>query len=708
MVKTVLHILTICLLFLITNRSTAQTYLIDTCSFNSADMDFAPTYYKNGIIYCSNRKSRIFSNYFDQSNVRVTDIYFWNDSLGTSVFQNKINTKVHEGPVSFTGSYDTMFTTQNQFASLKGFTDEKNTLGLYIKVKENNKWSAPIKLPFVEKDFSYAHPSFDNKNQRLYFSSNMSGGFGGMDLYYCDLANGIWSAPVNLGKSINTQGNELFPFIDVHSNLYLSTNYYSDSADLDIYYTSQIDSVWNIPSKLSAPINSSYDDFTYISDSTGDKGYFSSNRNGSDDIYKFTYVYPAFEECEENHKPSLCWEFAEEERVDLDSIPVVYQWGISTGDTLIGLSIDYCFPDTGYYEISLSLRDTITGLAYMNVGEYALSIEAFNRPYIESKDTVLINNAIYLNADVSRLVNYDVLEYFWQLSDGTMRKGSGLSITPSEEGYIYPTLGVIAVNKATKQKEKLCAYKVIAVVETPFIDTTEANDIYDQNKLDILEQIEIPSDSMIYSVQLFESDSLYTSSDSLFKDFVNRVYPRYLDQEGSYSYEIMYSDDISTLYGDFAKAVEMGFDETILRQIAKNALSVDTAFFSRLNNESLVNLIKSGVIEALDKIELTVYFDVNSAHVESAFKDSIQMACAKAGTNVIVLLEGFTDANGSYEYNLELSKKRVDSVKKHLFNYGLHNENMTSIWFGEKFALEGDGKGLNAGDRKVTIVLINK
>lgn len=706
--KIALYILLVTLAWATSINGWSQSYTIDTVDFNSSAMDFGPVYYKDGVIYCSNRKSRILSNYFDENSTRVTDLYFWNDSTGVSEFQSNLNTKVHEGPICFTLNQDTLFSTQNQLASIKGFNGKENPLGIYMKTFKEGKWGTSVKLPFVDVMYSYAHPYYHPTSKRLYFSSNIEGGKGGMDLYYSELINGTWSDPVNLGDNINTAKNELFPFIDGSHVLYFSTNYYSDNGDLDIYYTSTTGDAWSTPTKLDEPINSSFDDFSYISDSTNDRGYFSSNRSGNDDIYSFSYIYPTFDDCEENHKPSLCWEFAEEEAVDLDSVPVVYQWVISTGDTIKGLSIEYCFPDTGYYEISLSLHDTITDLTYMNVGEYALSIEAFNRPYIESKDTVSINSSISLQADISRLTNYDIKEYFWDLGDGKMSKGANITYTPEEVGYIYPILGVIAINKITKEEEKLCAYKVIEVYEPPYYDSTDIIAGYDENELDIIEHTEAPNDTMMYSVQLFESDSLYSTDDSLFSELVNRVYPRLLDQKGTYSYEIMYGENISSLYDDFAKAIELGFDETILQQIAKNALTMDTSFFTRLNNATLVNLLSSGALDGIASNELSIYFDVNSYTVIPQYRDSINQICSGIDKNSIFLIEGHTDANGSFEYNLKLSENRVKEVKQILFRHGFFENNMTSVWFGEKFAKLGNEKGLNEVDRKVTLVIIKK
>jgi outer membrane protein OmpA-like peptidoglycan-associated protein len=670
-------------------------------------MEFAPTYFKDGIIYCSNKKARVFSNYFDENDNRITDIHYWNDSLKTSTVEKEMNTKVHEGPVDFTDNGDTMFSTQNQRSNLTSFNSLENPLGLFLKVRNDGKWSKGTKLPFVDPGFSYAHPSYQQSRSRLFFSSNMDGGHGGMDLYYTDLVNGQWSEPINLGNKINSPRNEVFPFIDESGDLYFSTDFYSDSSDLDIYSTILVDDAWSNLIKLNQPINSPHDDFSYVSNSAGGKGYFASNRGGNDDIYSFTYRIPNLEDCEEIHKPNLCWEFTEERAADLDSIPIVYQWTISTGDTLRGLTIDYCFPDTGYYEIALSLYDTITGSRYMNVGEYAVNIEAFNRPYIESSDKTYLDSSIVLKADVSGLVDYEILEYLWDLGNGEVYRGKSVTYTPSEEGIIYPVLGVVAIQKKTRLKESLCAYKVIEVLKNNETDNVNLIESSDENELDSKEETEVSNDSMIYVVQLFETETLYESEDSIFGALKNKVYPRYMKDKKAYSYDLKYANDISSLYDDFAKAIELGFDKTILQQIAKNALSIDSIFFKRLNNETLVNLINSGALDNVVKKDLTIYFDNDSYSVDTYYQDAIKSICSNVDENTTFLIQGYADAIGEEDYNLDISEKRAKAIAKELYKFGANKNRTTFVWFGEKFAVKENEKELKNSDRKVKILILN-
>ena len=129
------------------------------------------------------------------------------------------------------------------------------------------------------------------ENNKLYFVSDREGGYGQTDIYYVDiLENGKYGEPQNLGPLVNTQGREMFPFIDKDNTLYFSSDGFLNLGLLDIFKSDILNGVEADPINLGEPFNSGYDDFAYFLDSENQKGYFSSNRpegQGSDDIYQF-------------------------------------------------------------------------------------------------------------------------------------------------------------------------------------------------------------------------------------------------------------------------------------------------------------------------------------------------------------------------------------------------------------------------------------
>jgi outer membrane protein OmpA-like peptidoglycan-associated protein len=176
---------------------------------------------------------------------------------------------------------------------------------------ENDKhWGAVKELPFNSNEFSCGHPALSPDDNKLYFVSDMPGGFGGTDIYVVEFRKGNWSSPINLGREINTEGNEMFPFIDEKGNMYFSSDGHEGLGGLDIFYVAMKEGIpVNDIMNLGSPINSEKDDFGLITNGNRSSGYFSSNRKrgySDDNLYSFRhgcrqlnlFVYDA-----ENKKP---------------------------------------------------------------------------------------------------------------------------------------------------------------------------------------------------------------------------------------------------------------------------------------------------------------------------------------------------------------------------------------------------------------------
>jgi outer membrane protein OmpA-like peptidoglycan-associated protein/tetratricopeptide (TPR) repeat protein len=216
-----------------------------------------------------------------------------------SRFDRSLNTKYHEGPATFSHDGTRVYFTRNNYnnGETGRSSDGVNKLKLYTAVQQNGVWQTIEELPFNSDEYSVGHPALGRlrhgaPDELLYFASDMPGGFGGTDIYVCHRTDGAWGKPVNLGGSVNSKGNELFPFADEKGNLYFSSDGLPGKGALDVFYASLTatgDGV-NWVKNLPEPINSPADDFGIITDGTRQAGYFSSNRkNGGadDDLYHF-------------------------------------------------------------------------------------------------------------------------------------------------------------------------------------------------------------------------------------------------------------------------------------------------------------------------------------------------------------------------------------------------------------------------------------
>lgn len=139
------------------------------------------------------------------------------------------------------------------------------------------------------------HPAIDKRETLIIFASDMAGGQGGKDLWYSlyDKRAKAWGAPVNLGPTINTAGDEMFPYLDNEENLYFSSNGHVGLGGLDLFKAEKTaENKWEKPENLRYPLNSAGDDYGIIFEKgTDQKGFFTSNREGGkgkDDIYNFS------------------------------------------------------------------------------------------------------------------------------------------------------------------------------------------------------------------------------------------------------------------------------------------------------------------------------------------------------------------------------------------------------------------------------------
>ncbi len=289
------------------NKAGVGIYVVSRLPFNSNMDDYSPTLQSNQIIFASDRHD---NSPLQRTNMwtgaSFTELYrvpFQPNAGAPSTFQYgpaakfspKLNSKFHEAAVTFSADGKTIFFTRNNFVDGKTGRDDEGLVKLKIytgNASQPDQWENLQALPFCSDEYSVAHPSVTADGKRLYFSSNKPGGYGGMDLYFSDLEAGRWGLPMNLGPDVNTEGNEIFPFISADRRLYFASNGHVGLGGLDIYYTTpKGKGDWNTPVNPGAPLNSSHDDFGVTFNPEGTWGFFSSDREGGlgrDDIYSFT------------------------------------------------------------------------------------------------------------------------------------------------------------------------------------------------------------------------------------------------------------------------------------------------------------------------------------------------------------------------------------------------------------------------------------
>ncbi|WMX14132.1 OmpA family protein [Aureispira sp. CCB-E] len=278
-------------------------YKIESLGTNTSATDFSPVLYNaDQLIITSDRAESEGKEHYKWTGEKFFDLYLLNINAETvERFEAPFNQSFHQGAPSFGENQNSVFFTQCG-------SDEKIAVDycqIMFSKKEGDVWSKPEAIDLGDNAQNYIHPVLSEDGKLLIFACNKEEGFGGYDLYYSikigadDEAK--WSAPVNLGNKINTDGNEVFPFLD-KDTLYFSSDGHIGMGGLDIFRSEKKAHKWQTPQNLKAPMNSGGDDFGFIIDHLNalpkgilQQGYFSSNRlggQGSDDIYKFQQQIP--------------------------------------------------------------------------------------------------------------------------------------------------------------------------------------------------------------------------------------------------------------------------------------------------------------------------------------------------------------------------------------------------------------------------------
>lgn len=273
------------------NRATIR----NCADLNTPSTDYSPAFFQNGLVFVSSREK---SGPRDKStNETFSQLYFSpfdpnGEPAAPQKFSLNINSSLHEGPVSFSRDYKYMYFTRNNMRKGVSKADKKGVIRLKIYEAQDGfpDWTNERELPFNSDEYSCVHPSLSADGTMLFFASDMPGGYGGFDIYYVTRDGNRWGTPVNLGPTINSEKQEVFPFFSAAGTLYFSSNGHNTIGGLDIFY---VNDPLNNPEEvvnLGEPFCSPDDDMGFIVNDEGRSGFFSSNRPkgyGKDDIYKF-------------------------------------------------------------------------------------------------------------------------------------------------------------------------------------------------------------------------------------------------------------------------------------------------------------------------------------------------------------------------------------------------------------------------------------
>ena len=280
-----------------------KKFNVQDSGINSAYSDFGGTL-QGGQLYIATARNEIGKSY-GWNEEPFLDIYVAsknNDgSFQTPTAVEAVNTKYHEGVVSFSPDGNTMYFSRESFYD-KIFERDSlsrnkfSVLNLYKSTKELGSWSEGEALSLNSENYSVKNPAVSPDGKTLFFASDMAGGMGQFDIYSAPINDdGTVGEPTNLGQKLNTEGQEMFPFVSSDNTLYFSSDGHLGLGGMDVFFAKLVDGKVGPIRNVGIPVNGNADDFAFSIDDESGEGFVSSNREGgagSDDVYAVKVLQP--------------------------------------------------------------------------------------------------------------------------------------------------------------------------------------------------------------------------------------------------------------------------------------------------------------------------------------------------------------------------------------------------------------------------------
>jgi hypothetical protein len=478
MVKRFLYVITAVIILmtvsLISAGQAPSIYKVKSIPLNSgAFNEMAPVVYNDGILFCSDMR---FSGIKDRTSFdgkRLYNIYVaeredtvrWKKPI---MLKSERSTLFTNGPLSISADKKTVwFTSETETGRAARKRNFKNHNGIFSADLSGTNLSAVRPFKYNSTQYEVAHPSISSDGRYLFFASDMPGGQGGADIYYCEFINGDWSAPVNLGSKVNSAADEYFPYMHPSGRLYFTSRRAGGAGGMDVYYTMLTYGSWDDPVLLPEPINSSSDDFAFVAQDDLQKGYFTTTRDRSSDIYEFKSTIRRIAKCDSLEQNSFCYRFFEENAQKWDTLPFRYEWKFGDGKKANGAVVEHCYTGPGTFLVQLDVVNLITKEVLYNEKSDTLVLTEIEQPYITAPDKITAGQRITLDAGKTNLPGWNITQYYWNLGDETVLLGNKIDKVYSKPGVYNIQLIVKDQSAPGGEAREECVSKNIIVLRQP-------------------------------------------------------------------------------------------------------------------------------------------------------------------------------------------------------------------------------------------------
>jgi outer membrane protein OmpA-like peptidoglycan-associated protein len=638
-------------------------YNVQRATFNSDLDDFGATMYKDGIVFASERDKGIaIKRDHSWTGKPFLDLYYVPfKNNGTEVtygrpekFSDNINSKYHDASVTFDKGQESMLFTRNNYSKGKSASDDEGVMKLkiYSVSKKGKSWTNETALPFNSDEYSCAHPTLTEDGTKLYFASDMPGGFGGMDIYVSEVEGGKYGPPTNLGPGVNTEGHDVFPFIHKSGRLYFASDGHLGLGGMDILYVDPKDGgTWSAPENPGAPVNSKDDDFAISLNDDGTTGFFASDRTGGagrDDVYSFikmalplkVYVYDA-----------VTMEALENATVTVDSLKKTFKTG-KDGKGMVEMKFNTC-------------------------ANFAATLEGYENNAKEGcvKDATGTDSPV-LEIPLSRILKHTVEGVVFDLSSGLPMEGATVTMVGCDKADSTKTATTDANGRYTFDLEKDCCYKLKAekdkYLSGGFTPDTVCTKGLKESKA-YLVNLNLQPTTVGSTPTRIDTSSI-PGGIMPPKGDVTGVKPPVKPKKGDPKY-----DEKKGLY-------------VVNGRPAKGTINGVTYKDGQIVNTPDGPFVVSPTVNPNDPTAVSyllhIYYDFDQAFIRDESNPELNklLRMMTENPNYIIELSSHTDARGSNGYNNRLSQRRAEAVVRWLVSKGVDRDRLVPRGYGESIA----------------------
>ncbi|MFN3917928.1 MAG: OmpA family protein [Flavobacteriales bacterium] len=707
--------------------------------------EFSPVVYGDKLIFVSNREfdARLYGENNWQKkkyyNLFVVDVKAHKDDTlahrNPRIFSSNLFTGSHSGPLSFNKERKKGVVSMVNPKDYKGKGKLIQKPQLYEFEITDGKISDYKVVSFCSLDHAYGHPAISADGNTLYFVAELPGGKGGKDVWMSTKQENGWSSPVNLGESINSSSNEMFPYV-INDRLFFSSDRKGGMGGLDIYLATRKGNDWAGAINLGESINSAQDDFGVTFLSNGKAGYFSSNRNGSDDIFYFDMTESRVVRNEitgQFNYRNLKGNAAGLEVLIFDEDGNIVQRATTDKDgkfIFANLSPDkkYTIKYTGNQDVELVLfgRYSNVFLLSNSEGEFVyrrlkndhvvtLSLIAQEDIDVETNTANLRGQFIYehLYAKYPKDIEVMLIDENGNIAFKTVSDKHGnfeFKNLPMDKNFTIKTTGL------ENEDVSLIIYNKKDQVEAFLMKNKNGEFVYRRLKsdgkgtinlltLDDDAKLDFASRSLTVFGKFDRSDKKAIQSEIFFSvldENENLIVSSSSDKNGYFRLVNLPLKE-KLIFKLDADNQEL-FSSLILEILNKTqevvvVLQKDGRgfFVYRRLDSDMANLVQqeekeetldskhyNEEVKVMDKIP-TLLYDNNAFKVDAKIKVELDkvIAAMKKDENLIVIVESHTSEKGSEEYNMKLSKQRVDEIAQYMMKNGISSNRIRKFHYGK-------------------------